>query len=238
MSENQKKKTNIKCTKCNSIREVTLGHLQKKTNKGNLLCRSCVNLGRKMSDEARKKMSDSKKKLVASGWLPEFARKYKGTGTPYIKKGLLKPLDFVNCTHCSKNFKKQKQSQTFCSKQCANRYRVANGTHHLWKGGITPINFLVRAMTEYKQWKQEVIERDGFICKECNVSSFRGHFKLMHVDHIVPLSFLIKVNKIKSTKQARQCSKLWNTDNGRVLCKECHEKTPTFMRKASNYQLV
>jgi hypothetical protein len=41
-------------------------------------------LGKKISLEARKKMSESKKRLVAQGWLPEFTRKNKGKKVPYV----------------------------------------------------------------------------------------------------------------------------------------------------------
>lgn len=154
------------------------------------------------SDETRKRHSD--------------ALKGKRTSPPKV------------CGHCSKEFYSGYSLARFCSKQCANRFRVANGTHHLWKGGITDINFLVRAMIEYKKWKQLIIERDGFICKECHTSSFRGHFVLMHVDHIKPLSFFLRENKITTTQEARDCSGLWDIENGRVLCVDCHRSGATY----------
>jgi 5-methylcytosine-specific restriction endonuclease McrA len=57
----------------------------------------------------------------------------------------------------------------------------------------------------------------------------------LNADHIVPLSFLIKENNIKTTKDAIECDKIWNINNGRTLCVNCHKKTDTYLGKAKNY---
>jgi 5-methylcytosine-specific restriction endonuclease McrA len=93
-------------------------------------------------------------------------------------------------------------------------------------------------MTEYKQWKQQEIERDGFICRECRVTSIPGHFTLMHVDHIKPLSLILAEYRIVTTEDARVCGELWDTNNGRVLCVTCHQNGDTYAGRVNSLTLV
>lgn len=48
------------------------------------------------------------------------------------------------------------------------------------------------------------------------------------MDHIIGLALIIKENNIKNILQANFCEKLWNINNGRVLCKRCHVKTDNY----------
>lgn len=107
-----------------------------------------------------------------------------------------------------------------------------------WRGGISDLNTSIRKLTECTVWKQKVRERDGFICQICGIESKPGKFILMHVDHIVPLSYLIKVNNITSTQKAIDCESLWEISNGRVLCKPCHVKTDTYSEKAKDFEII
>jgi len=97
------------------------------------------------------------------------------------------------------------------------------------------LNFAVRTSAPYKKWRKAVIKRDGYICGECEVESKKGKFCLMHVDHIVPLSFLLKENNINTVYEAIGCKALWKIENGRVLCKECHLLTDTYSGRALSY---
>lgn len=212
MSEKQKQKVAVRCPNCNNERLMTLGSLQLRTyHHKPLTCGNCAadqRRGHKMSLVSRQKMRAAK------------------VGTVAWNKGMKMTL---LCEHCKELYHPKGTTRTqFCSRQCAQRYRVANGTHHLWKGGITDINFAVRSMTEYKTWKQQIIERDGFICQTCRVSSYKNHFVLMHVDHIKPLSLILGEHRITTVEDARACNELWDTENGRVLCAPCHKETDTW----------
>lgn len=39
--------------------------------------------------------------------------------------------------------------------------------HHNWRGGVTPINEKIRKSLEYKLWRQAVFERDNYTCVWC-----------------------------------------------------------------------
>ena len=38
---------------------------------------------------------------------------------------------------------------------------------HLWRGGITPINKVIRSSLKYKLWREAVFARDNWTCKDC-----------------------------------------------------------------------
>lgn len=81
-----------------------------------------------------------------------------------------------------------------------------------WKGGVTPINQIIRTSTEYKQWRKAVFEKDNYVCKLCGQ---RGGKLCAH--HIKPFSIFIELR--------------FDIQNGNTLCKECHKKTDTYAGK-------
>lgn len=101
--------------------------------------------------------------------------------------------------------------------------------HPNWKGGITKINHAIRQMFEYRQWRSDVFTRDNFTCLWCNK---RGIY--LEADHF-PKMFIEIINeyKIKTLEHAKNCQELWNINNGRTLCKHCHNKTKGGYNKKS-----
>jgi 5-methylcytosine-specific restriction endonuclease McrA len=81
-----------------------------------------------------------------------------------------------------------------------------------WKGGITPINRLIRGSKRYLDWRIAVFERDDYTCQFCGERG--GH---LHADHIMPFAFYPELR--------------FNIDNGRTLCRKCHMATPTYRRR-------
>ena len=81
--------------------------------------------------------------------------------------------------------------------------------HRWWKGGITPINEAIRKSLEYKLWRKAVFERDDYTCIWCGKKD-----KTIQADHIKPFSLFPELR--------------FAIDNGRTLCKECHQKTDTY----------
>jgi len=41
----------------------------------------------------------------------------------------------------------------------------------------------------------------------------------------------VKIILINSLEEALNCEELWNVNNGRTLCRKCHNKTKTYGRK-------
>lgn len=75
-----------------------------------------------------------------------------------------------------------------------------------WKGGVTSSRKCAMSTTEYKQWRQEVFERDDYTCVLCGV---RGGN--LEADHIKPWAYYPAIR--------------YELSNGRTLCLPCHRAT-------------
>lgn len=97
---------------------------------------------------------------------------------------------------------------------------------HLWKGGVSTLYELIRTCYKYRQWRSDVYTRDNFICVTCNKRGYK-----LNADHIKSFSEIIREFDIKSLDEALDCEELWNINNGRTLCLDCHKKTDTYLNK-------
>jgi hypothetical protein len=109
--------------------------------------------------------------------------------------------NWAKCKICGK------QSRCYKTIYCKQCYK--NENHHWWKGGVTPVNALVRTSDRYKQWRIKVFKRDSFTCRKCgkNKSPIEAH-------HIKPF---YKYEKLR----------FW-VSNGITLCVSCHIKADKY----------
>ena len=84
--------------------------------------------------------------------------------------------------------------------------------NHLWKGGISSINQLIRKSLEYKLWRESVFARDNFTCVFCNARGVK-----LNADHIKPFSSHTNLR--------------FELSIGRTLCEPCHRSTDTYGSK-------
>jgi len=98
-----------------------------------------------------------------------------------------------------------------------------------WKGdkAITPLVMRIRMCWKYRQWRSDVFERDNYTCQECGQIGGK-----LNADHLKPFSHIIKDNNITTFEEGINCEELWNVNNGRTLCFDCHIKTNTFANNA------
>lgn len=89
---------------------------------------------------------------------------------------------------------------------------------NLWRGGITPVNKLIRGSSEYKNWRTSVFERDEYTCVICGQVG-----GTLNADHIKPFLHFPELR--------------FDIDNGRTLCHVCHTKTDTYGHKVHKYML-
>jgi len=76
---------------------------------------------------------------------------------------------------------------------------------HLWRGGITNKNKLIRSGVEFKIWRDIVFKRDEWTCCICGKIGGR-----IHAHHILNFSSHINLRFLP--------------DNGATLCRDCHRK--------------
>jgi hypothetical protein len=122
---------------------------------------------------------------------------------------------FIACTDCGKLRKRIKCQPNARCQRCAFAKRRGAGNPN-WKGGITPENDRIRHSPEYIAWRKAVFERDRYTCVSCGQVG-----GTLHADHIKPFCAHPRLRTTLS--------------NGRTLCVRCHEKTPTYKRKASSF---
>lgn len=101
--------------------------------------------------------------------------------------------------------------------------------HPHWKGGISKIDKIIRRLPEYLNWRKNIFIRDNFTCVDCNKSDC-----YITAHHKKSFSSIIRENNIKNTDDARSCFELWDLNNGKTLCEDCHSKTDNYRGKGHN----
>lgn len=145
-----------------------------------------------------------------------------GNKNPNYKTG----LGF--CKICGKINKSY--GRLYCSKKCFGISELGIKHHNYL--GLTDLRIRLRNSNEHKSWRKEIFERDNYTCQKC---SKRGGILDPH--HIIRYSiivkeFLKKYNKFDSIKDkeilivlAKKYKPFWDINNGRTLCRLCHNKT-------------
>lgn len=178
----------------NKGRKQSLEHIKK---------RSLALIGKKLSDEHRKKLSVAKlghKINLGKTWkiseqgLKNHYRMPKGTKLAPFSKERLHNMSLARIG------------------------KRTGAESPNWKGGVTPINKLIRKSATYKLWRTSIFERDNYTCVWCGLNSGGGKSVILHADHIKPFAYFPELR--------------FAIDNGRTLCIDCHKTTDTYAGKA------
>ena len=97
--------------------------------------------------------------------------------------------------------------------------------HPHWKDiKISPLYFQIRQCFQYRQWRWDIYTRDNFTCVLCGRKEEVSG--TLEADHF-PKQFIdiLREHNFKTLEEAVLCEELWNINNGRTLCKECHNPT-------------
>lgn len=173
-------------------------------------------LGKKHTDEYKKKMSESCKGINTwkKGYTPSPEQIKKASVS--CKKSLGTVEMRLKMSLARKGKPKTKEWND------KNSLAQMGEKNHNWQGGKTSLSIKIRTCRKYKYWRKAVFERDNFICIFCKRNGY------INADHIKPFSLILKENNIKTLEEALICKELWDINNGRTLCLECHQKTDTF----------
>lgn len=116
------------------------------------------------------------------------------------------------CLTCNNSIVTYKsQNKKYCNSECRNidyRNRFTGENSHLWEGGKTKKSKLLKAGYQYKEWRMSVFKRDGFKCIHC------GSNENIEADHI--------------KAQSQYPDLIYDVNNGRTLCHECHKNTDNY----------
>jgi hypothetical protein len=175
--------------------------------------------GHKTSIEIRKKISESVKKNPSRFWL-----------------GKKRPSFSDECrSKMSKSHKGMKHTQEELLKMSMSQVGFKN---HQWKGGITKLYRRVRNSKFYRKWRNGILKINGRICMFCKTTD-----GLIDVDHYpITYSSIIKKFKLENPEMNNDdlyikiisSPDMWDVNNCRVLCRNCHKKTESYGYKKNN----
>jgi len=140
--------------------------------------------GRKRTEESKRKMS-----------LAQRGKK--------LSEETRKKISEKNSGENHWNFGRHLSEQTKMRISIGNKGKLSKENNPNWKGGITPINKLLRRSLEYKQWRKKVFIRDNYQCQVCEK---RG---VLHPHHLKPFAGFPLLRFVMS--------------NGITLCPPCHK---------------
>lgn len=104
------------------------------------------------------------------------------------------------------------------SKYCIKCFQLGDRNPQ-WNGGTTSLRNSIRNQDRYKIWRKEVFLRDMYRCQRCWIKK-----PDLEAHHIIPLSTIIKNNRISNLLEAMECIELWDTLTGETVCVDCHNK--------------
>ncbi len=167
-----------------------------------------LNFGFKHSEETKRKMSLTRKGRKREPFSEEWRRN----------------IGLAQLGRKRSEEAKRKTSRALLGKKKSMEHRKNIGLAHkgekchFWKGGVSPINHIIRQSLQYKLWRKAVFERDNYQCIQCGLPG--GWNKLLkkrivlNADHIKQFALYPELHFV--------------VDNGRTLCEECHWKTDTY----------
>jgi hypothetical protein len=164
-----------------------------------------------------KKLSENHKKNISKSMIGNSnGSGNKGRiGIMRGRKHNLKSKEKMSITRI--NLIKEGKIKIWCKgKSSKEDFRIIHGNKvWSWKGGITPINKLLRNSSKYKVWREKVFLRDNFTCQKCN--KLGGN---LEAHHKKSFALFPKLRFVVS--------------NGITLCKRCHIKEDKYRGEKSN----
>lgn len=126
----------------------------------------------------------------------------------------------------NKGRKHSKESSQLKSLNSARYWLGKTGKNHAhWKNSKkNPLYLQIRQCFQYRQWRWDVYTRDNFTCVLCGRK--KEVSGILEADHF-PKQFIeiLAEYQVKTFDDAVNCEELWNINNGRTLCKDCHNPT-------------
>lgn len=163
-----------------------------------------IHKGFKFSEESKQKMREKALKR------PPFSAEHRRKMSEALKGR-------KNPEHSKRLTGRKLSDETRRKMSMVHKQRVLDGKNHFWKGGVTQINEKIRNSFEYKIWREAVFKRDLYTCIWCGKKNGNGKTIILNADHIKPFALFPELR--------------FAIDNGRTLCKECHQTTDTYGRK-------
>lgn len=114
-------------------------------------------------------------------------------------------------------------------------FKNTKGNHYI--DGRTPLYNLIRNSSKYFEWRDKIFERDNYTCQECKNRSCKDNIVVLNVHHIKLFCVLLEEflqcynqfspieDKETLVRLAISYQPFWDLNNGKTLCKKCHDIT-------------
>lgn len=112
-----------------------------------------------------------------------------------------------------------------------------------WKGGINPLSRRIRGLTQNNEWREQVFERDNYICQDCGAKNGDGKTMYLNAHHKESFTNIVEgflkeydqfsliEDKETLVRLAMKYKPFWDIDNGITLCEDCHNLTKQGRKK-------
>lgn len=184
------------------------------------------NTGKKMSKELRKKLSEAhkghhhseetKKKMSISRKGRIGPMKGKHLSDEHKAKlskafsGKKHPM-YGKCHTERTKLKMSKARKGHVPWNKGKKFEAVSGSkNHNWKGGISPINKIIRRSLRYREWREKVFKRDDWTCQKYKIRSKKGIKIYLHPHHIKNFAEYPELRFV--------------TNNGITLSEEAHKE--------------
>lgn len=183
-------------------------------------------------------------KKIPEAWKRKGCGKYcsRSCANKILNKMRAKPYILKLCIVCRKQFhtKDGVKKQVHCSPSCASKTHsklISGYANPAWKGGVVPINIRIRNHVKSAIWRQSVFIRDKFTCVDCG--QVGGALEAHHIKSFSTIMDEVRHNLplLDTYEAALIYNPLWDTDNGKTLCVNCHNKYPRRVYVKENNKL-
>lgn len=161
------------------------------------------------SEETKQQISESLKGNIP--WNKNKTGIFIGDKNPfYGKKHTEESINKMSESHkgCVSPMKDKHHSEATKLKWSKIRTGKQKGASNpAWKGGVTPLNKLIRRTKEYLKWAINIYKRDKYICQECGIKCNAGNIIAHHIYNFADFPEL-----------------RFSINNGITLCRSCHIK--------------
>lgn len=175
-----------------------------------------------LSDETRKKIGDAHrgKKVNVS---EETRRKISQANKGKMPKNLAMLHALPRTEEWKRNISRANKGKKLTEET---KRKISDTKRNL----LSPLYKAIRRCFKSHNWRTQIFNRDNFICIFCKK---RGGE--LNADHY-PKRFVdvLRDNDITTMEQAFDCKELWDINNGRTLCLNCHSQTETWGNKYKN----
>lgn len=128
-------------------------------------------LGKSCPEEVRKKIGKANRGKKRTEAFKENLRRLKGKGVLGQRtKELWENLEYR--THMVCVHRGQKYTEELRKKRSA-AYKGKKS--HFWKGGVTPVNQIIRTSIEFRLWREAVFARDNWTCQKTSERGGKLH---------------------------------------------------------------